>query len=36
MVCYLVEENCEGDEMDICPLGLRNDVYNLAHPDYHY
>lgn len=32
-VCYLTEENCEGDEMDICPVGLRNDIYKVAYPD---
>ena len=31
MVCYLAEENCDGDEMDVCPLGLRNDLFNFIH-----
>lgn len=27
MVCYLTEENCEGEDMKTCPLELRNDIY---------
>lgn len=28
-VCYLAEENCDADEMDICPAGLRNEILDL-------
>lgn len=28
LICYLTEENCEGDEMLVCPPSLRRDVYN--------
>lgn len=40
VTCYLVEANCEGDNMEVCPLQLRNDVYNfekkheLLSPDF--
>lgn len=29
MICYLTEENCEGEQyMEVCPGELRRDIYN--------
>jgi molybdopterin/thiamine biosynthesis adenylyltransferase len=42
VTCYLTEQNCEGEEMEVCPRNLRNEVfnfeqtYNLAPVDNEY
>ena len=34
MVCYLAEQNLDGEAMDICPPSLREDMYHYYYQNH--
>lgn len=34
MVCYLSEQNLDGNEMEVCPAGLREDMYHYFYQNH--
>ncbi len=34
MVSYLAEQNCEGNNLSVCPPGLRQDMYHYQYQQH--